>query len=187
MISVVIIGASTGGPPAIATVLSGLSSDFPVPIVVVQHISPDFSAPLAENLEKKIYLKVKEGEQNESLKPGCVYIAPAGRHLKFKHKKIRLDDKPHRNYVKPSIDNAMESAVQVFGDGVVGILLSGVGSDGTSGTGAIKNAGGITIAQDEHTSVAFQMARRAIESGNVDHVLPLEKIAGKLTKLVAGP
>jgi two-component system chemotaxis response regulator CheB len=184
MISIVIIGASTGGPSALSTILSSFPADFPVSIVVVQHIMENFSGPLAERLEKKCTLSVKEGENGDKLEYGNVFIAPSKKHLVFKNRLIKLDDGPSRNHFKPSIDVTMESAASSFGKNVLGVVLTGAGSDGVKGLKAIKDAKGMTIAQDEQSSVLYQMPKNAFESGNVDYVLPLDDIADKIKELV---
>jgi two-component system chemotaxis response regulator CheB len=184
MISVVIIGASTGGPSALSTILSSFPADFPASIVVIQHIMENFSGPLARRLEKKCQLCVKEGKNGDKLEHGNVYIAPTKKHLVFKNSLIRLDEGPTRNHFKPSIDVTMESAVQSFGKKVMGVVLTGAGSDGVKGLKAIKEAKGITIAQDEQSSVLYHMPRNAFKSGYVDYVLPLDDIADKIKDLV---
>ncbi len=186
MNSLIVIGASTGGPEALAAVLCGLPKDFSVPIVVVQHILPDFTGTFAKRLDKKGNLVVREGEQGDILKPGHVYMAPSDKHLIFRHGKIDLDDGPLVNFVKPSVDVTMKSAARLFRKNAIGIILTGSGSDGTVGVKAIKDAKGITIAQDKHTSVIFDMPGNAIESGNIDYVLGVEDIAGKIMELVKG-
>lgn len=184
MISVVIIGASTGGPSALPTILTRFPADFSASIVIVQHIMEHFSGPLAERLEKKCTLSVKQGENGDRLEHGHVYIAPTKKHLIFKNKFIKLDDGPARNHFKPSIDVTMESAAHSFGKKVLGVVLTGAGSDGVRGLKAIKDAKGITIAQDEKSSVLYQMPKNALKSGNVDYVLPLDDIADKIKELV---
>ena len=186
MNSLIVIGASTGGPEALAAVLCGLPKDFSVPIVVVQHILPDFTGTFAKRLDKKCNLVVREGKQGDILRPGHVYIAPSGKHLIFRHGKIDLDDEPLVNFVKPSVDVTMKSAARLFRKNAIGIILTGSGSDGTVGVKAIKKAKGITIAQDKHTSVIFDMPGNAIESGNIDYVLAVEDIADKIMELVKG-
>ena len=186
MNSLIVIGASTGGPEALAAVLYGLPEDFSVPIVVVQHILPDFIGTFTNRLDKKGNLVVREGKQGDILRPGHVYMAPSGKHLIFRHGKIDLDDEPLVNFVKPSVDVTMKSAARLFRKNTIGIILTGSGSDGTVGVKAIKNVKGITIAQDKHTSVIFDMPGNAIESGNIDYVLAVEDIAGKIMELVKG-
>ena len=169
-----------------ATVLCGFCEDFSVPIVVVQHILPDFTGTFAKRLDKKCNLVVREGKQGDILKPGHVYMAPSGKYLIFRHGKIDLDDEPHVNFIKPSVDVTMKSAARLFRKNAIGIILTGSGSDGTVGVKAIKKAKGITIAQDKHTSVIFDMPGNAIESGNIDYVLAVEDIADKIMELVKG-
>jgi two-component system chemotaxis response regulator CheB len=131
MNSLIVIGASTGGPEALAAILCGLPKDFSVPFVVVQHILPDFTGTFAKRLDKKCNLVVREGEQGDILKPGHVYMAPSDKHLVFRHGKIDLDDGPLVNFVKPSVDVTMKSAARLFRKNAIGIILTGSGSDGT--------------------------------------------------------
>ncbi|MCL7414507.1 MAG: CheB methylesterase domain-containing protein [ANME-2 cluster archaeon] len=184
MISVVVIGASTGGPTVLKNIIPKLPHDFPVPIVVIQHIIANFSKQLAQTLQNKSVIIVKEGEHMEMLKPGIVYIAPTEKHLTIKHGRIILKDSPPRHHVKPSIDITMESAALEYGDQSIAVVLTGAGADGTKGIEAIKNAGGITIAQSKHSCIAKDMPRNAIESGHVDYVLSPEAITDKLIELV---
>jgi len=167
-------------------IVIGASTDFSVPIVVVQHILPNFTGMLASRLDKKSNLVVREGKQGDMVRAGHVYIAPAGKHLVFKHGKIYLDNGPLVNFSKPSVDVTMKSAARLFRKNAIGIMLTGLGSDGTVGVRSIKNVKGITIAQDKHTSVIFDMPGNAIGSGNIDYVLAVEDIADKIMELVKG-
>lgn len=182
----VIIGASTGGPPALREVIAKLPPSLPVPVVIIQHITRGFSKPLAEQLGKATSLKVREAVPGEMLLPGTVYVAPAGYTFKIEKNGSRFTAKiiepaeylPAHFY--PSVDEAMLSAAEVAGDKVIGVLLTGMGKDGALGMKAIKERGGYTIAQDEETSVVYGMPKAAVDLGAASRVLPLEEIAREI-------
>lgn len=180
----VVIGASTGGPRALQRVLSSLPADFPAPILVVQHIASGFTRGLAEWLAGETRLRVDLARQDDGLTPGRVYIAPEGYHLLPDRRRVYLAETP-RTPLIPSVDVTMQAAAQNFGRRAVGVLLTGMGSDGAEGLLAIRRAGGITIAQDQATSTIFGMPRAAIELGAAQQVLPLEEIAPALLRAVA--
>lgn len=187
-IDVVAIGISTGGPPALQTLLPQLPADFPVPILVVQHMPPGFTRSLAERLDKLSGVHVKEAEQGEKLQRCTVYIAPAGWHLTVKadgHGGIvhLIDSSDSKTWHKPSVDVMMASVAMVYGPRALGLIMTGMGNDGTAGAGAMKRTGAAIWAQDEETSVVYGMPRAVFESGVVDKVLPLPQIAPELTKL----
>lgn len=178
----VVIGASAGGPRAIAEVIPALPAEMPAAMVIVQHMPEPFTGPFAERLDSRAAIKVKEGEAGEELLEGSALVAPGGHDLVFEKGaggKVRAKLLPTvaRHGASPVIDVTMESAAQAFAERTVGVLLSGMGSDGAMGLGIIRDAGGETIAQDEETSLVFGMPRAAIERRLVDQVLPLNKIA----------
>lgn len=177
---IVVIGASTGGPRAVAMVLAGLHRDIAATILVVQHMGPEFIASFAERLQKGCPLKISIAQKGEYLSSGQVLIAPADCYTTItrdnKHRKIHFND-ALPGAVSPSIDYTMESAARVYGEDAVGALLTGMGSDGAKGMKAIKEAGGATIAEDESSCVVFGMPKAAIETGCVDEVVPLPQIA----------
>ncbi|NYE56873.1 protein-glutamate methylesterase/protein-glutamine glutaminase [Carboxydothermus ferrireducens] len=182
----VVIGASTGGPPALREIIPKLPQTFPVPIVIIQHITRGFSKPLADQLARVSRLKVKEAEKDEQLLPGTVYVAPAGYTFKIAKYGSSLIAKiiepveylPAHFY--PSVDEAMLSAAEVAGSKTIGVLLTGMGKDGALGMKAIKERGGYTIAQDEETSVVYGMPKAAVDIGGVSRVLPLSAIAEEI-------
>lgn len=183
-LKVVAIAASTGGPKAIATILSALPGDFPAAIVMAQHIDADFVVDLQKWFNDITPLAVKIAGDDEALFAGQVYIAPGGFHLSVSLSgRIALTPrKPGELYV-PSA-NLLLSAVAAFGQyRAVGVILSGMSDDGVAGMQAIKERGGKTIAQDEKTSVVFGMPREAIKSGCIDLILPAEDIAPALIKI----
>lgn len=187
-IDLVAIGISTGGPPALQAVLPQLPADFPVPVVVVQHMPPGFTRSLAERLDKLSGVRVKEAEQGEKLEPATVYIAPAGWHLTLKTDSrgsfVQLiDSSDSKTWHKPSVDVLMASVALTYGSRALGLIMTGMGNDGTAGAGAMKRVGAPIWAQDEETCVVYGMPRAVFESGVVDKVLPLSRIAPELTRI----
>ncbi|MBI5598600.1 MAG: chemotaxis-specific protein-glutamate methyltransferase CheB [Deltaproteobacteria bacterium] len=175
---IVAIGASTGGPQALQSILGQLPPDFPLPIVCVQHIGDGFLNGLIEWLGKSSQLSVMIAPEGEAPRPGTVYFPPEGAHLvvdetgRFRHS--------HEGPVSghcPSVTMTFKSIAARYGAGAIGTLLTGMGADGAEGMKAIADAGGATIAQDEKTSVVFGMPRRAIDLGAAGEVLPLDSIA----------
>lgn len=180
----VVIGASTGGPRAIQRILNRLPEHLPAPIVVVQHIAQGFTRGLAEWLAGETRLPVALARDGEGLTAGRVYIAPEGRQIVPDKRAIHLAETP-RTTPMPSVDVAMHSAARHFGPRAVGVLLTGMGSDGAQGLLAIRRAGGVTIAQDQATSTIFGMPGVAIELGAAQQVLPLDDIAAAIQHAVA--
>jgi two-component system chemotaxis response regulator CheB len=184
----VVIGASTGGPRAVARVLSGLPRDIGVPIIVVQHMSPEFVPSFVERLRWGCSLDISTARKGEVIDSGRVLVAPGGCHVGVVQdgdtRRIRFNKKASPYAVFPSIDYAMESAARAYGVGVLGVLLTGIGSDGARGMKAIKEAGGSTIAEDESSCVVFGMPRAAIELGCVDEVVPLSQIAQVILRMI---
>lgn len=187
-IDVVAIGISTGGPPALQALLPQLPADFPVPVLVVQHMPPGFTRSLAERLDKLSGIRVKEAENGDRLEPATAYVAPAGWHLTVKTDSrgayIQLiDSSDSRTWHKPSVDVMMASVAMAFGPRALGVIMTGMGSDGTAGAGAMKQKGASIWAQDEETCVVYGMPRAVFESGVVDKVLSLSRIAPELIRL----
>lgn len=181
----VAIGASTGGPSALREVLGGLPADTPAPVLVTQHIADGFIPGLVEWLNAACALSVRVAEDGRALEPGVAYFAPTGRDLLTDGGAVRLADPSPGQIHAPSADVLFESVARSCGHDAVGVLLTGMGSDGARGLGALRAAGAATIAQDEATSVVFGMPRSAIEIGAAERVLPLGDIADAVTELVA--
>ena len=182
---IVIIGASTGGPKATTTVLSGIPDTISAGIVIVQHMRKEFTPFFSEQLKLECPLNISEAKDNDLIGAGRVFVAPGGFQTGIEkdgmYKRIRLTN----GAVKlQSIDYTMESAVRVYGGDIVGVLLTGMGSDGAKGLKAIKDAGGSTIAEDESTCVIFGMPKAAIGLGCVDIVAPLHKIAKTIMGMI---
>lgn len=181
---VVAVGASTGGPPALAVVLKGLPQNFPFPIAIVQHIAAGFVTGLAHWLKSESSFLVKVATHGEPLKAGTVYLAPDNHHLEIGADRAVVlgDGQPVRGH-RPSVDRLMESAARYYGKYTIGVLLTGMGSDGAQGLKKVREAGGKTIAQDEATSLVFGMPREAILCGAPEVVCPLEKIAEEIIEV----
>lgn len=185
VVKIIALIASAGGLQAISTVLAALPPDFPVPILVVQHLSPRQPSLMAHILTRRTALRVTQAEEGEALRPGHVYLAPPDRHLIVTPQRtlsLTLAEKVH--FVRPSGDVLLTSVAACFGAGAVAVILTGGDGDGAMGLKAVKDAGGVTIAQDEATSESFSMPRNAIATGGVDHILPLDAIAPLLVSLV---
>jgi two-component system chemotaxis response regulator CheB len=185
----VVIGASTGGPAALPVVLTALPRDFPLPILIVQHMPPLFTTSLADSINRKTALTVSEGHQGRKVEGGHVYIAPGGHHLKVQRafdKSVRLaisDDVPE-HHCRPSVDVLFRSVAEEFGGRVIAVIMTGMGNDGVAGLRVLKSLGAYVIAQSEDTCAVFGMPQEAIRAAVVDAILPLEKIAaGLLTAL----
>jgi two-component system chemotaxis response regulator CheB len=176
------IGASVGGPSALATLLGELPEDFPLPLLVVQHMAPGFGDGLAEWLNRSVPPPVALAVDGAMLRPG-VWMAPDAAHLRLESTmRLSLDGATVRGPHRPSLDVLLESLASSAGREAVGVVLTGMGRDGAEGIRAIQAAGGLTIAQDEQTSAVFGMPAAAIEMG-VDVVLPLEELTAKLATL----
>lgn len=178
----VVMGASAGGPRALAEIVPALPEEMPASLLIVQHMPEPFTGSFAERLNSKANIEVREAEQGDELEPGLGFVVPGGQDLVFEKiggDKVRVKLLPTvaRHGASPVIDVTMESAAQVFGERTIGVLLSGMGSDGAMGLGMIRDAGGETIAQNEETCLVFGMPKAAIERKLVSEVLPLDKIA----------
>jgi len=187
-IKLVPIGSSTGGPPALQVVLTELPSNLPCGIVISQHMPKGFTQSLAERLDKLCNLKVKEAEQDDIVEDGHVYICPGGYHMSFRKRggKVRIGLKKATSddmYV-PSVDIMMRSAAEVYGGSTLGVMLTGMGNDGTDGMKKIAARGGINITESEDTAVVFGMPAGPIKAGVAHKVLPLDKIAAEIIKTV---
>jgi two-component system, chemotaxis family, protein-glutamate methylesterase/glutaminase len=181
---VVAIGTSTGGPPALQAIIPRLPADLAVAVLVVQHMPVGFTRSLAERLDQRSSLPVREAEDGETVVPGAVLIAPAGRHLKVRKRggqvKVQLDDEPHSALHRPSVDVLMASVARAYGGQAVGVVLTGMGSDGVEGLRAIRDAGGRTLAESEESCVIYGMPKAAAEAGVVDRVVALPRMADEI-------
>lgn len=179
------IVASTGGPRALGQLLAGLPASFPTPVFVVQHIIPGFSAHLAKWLNTVSALRVVEARDGDVAVAGTAYVAPAGVHMRV-HDRFRIEllpGDPVSGHL-PSGDVLLESLARAVHRHAIGIVMSGIGSDGTTGMAAIHRAGGVTLVQDRESSVVYGMPQSALDLGVVDHVIDLEQMAQKLLNTV---
>lgn len=184
-IQVVGIGASTGGPPALQTLLAGLPKDFPVPVVVVQHITAGFLPGLAEWLSQTTASHVQIASHEMDARPGHVYLAPDDFHLGFDAcGSIRLTKTPPENGLRPAIDHLFRSLATNCGSSAVGVLLTGMGRDGAHQLKALRDCGARTIVQDQATSVVHGMPGAAMALGAAEQVLAIDKIADALCRIV---
>jgi chemotaxis response regulator CheB len=185
-VRVIAIGASTGGPQALAQLLGDLPADLEPAIVVVQHMADGFITGLAAWLDGLCPLPVRVGESGRRLTPGTVTVAPSGVNL-IVHKEFRvtMQQPPQSQYHVPGIDATFNSVADVAGSEAVGVLLTGMGRDGAEGLKRVRDRGGFTIAQDEATCAVYGMPAAAMAIGAVDRQLPLDDISGALRQLVA--
>lgn len=184
----VAIGISTGGPNALATIIPMFPEKFHLPIFVVQHMPEMFTGALASSLDRKSKLKVVEGAHDDTVIPGRVYIAPGGKQMGLRKSGggsvvIRVTDDPPEHHCKPSADFLFRAVTDIYGAAAIGVVMTGMGSDGTLGLHMMKDRGAFTIAQDMATSVVFGMPMSAIGAGAANIVLPLEKIPEKIMLL----
>jgi two-component system chemotaxis response regulator CheB len=185
-IEAVVIAASTGGPKALCRLFSLLKGDFPVPLILVQHNSSGFDKGLVQWLNDYTELEVKLAEEGEIPVKGKIYVAQTDKHLVMQGLSLAYTDDEPENNQKPAADVLFRSAARTLGKSVISVVLTGMGSDGAAGTRNIMERGGVTLAQDEASSLIYGMPRAAWETGCVDRVLALEKIPEELLILIRG-
>ena len=179
-----VIGASTGGPAALQRILERLGADFPMPVVIVQHMPVGFTRPFAERLDSLSRLHVAEAVEGERLRAGTARVAPAGRHLRITpNLAVILVGEPAEAKHIPSIDVTLKSAARARPGRVLGILLTGMGEDGADGMVTVRAAGGLTLAESEASCVVYGMPRVAWSRGGADHLLPLPEICRFLEQI----
>jgi two-component system chemotaxis response regulator CheB len=183
---VVALGTSAGGLNALTKVLQSLPTTFPSSIVVVQHLSPDHKSWMADLLGRSVQLRVKQAEHGEIMLPGTVYLAPPDEHLLVGPGKIQLAHSQLVHFSRPSIDLLFESVAGTYGSRSIAVVLSGGGKDGATGIRAIKEAGGVTLAQSPDSAEFRHLPDTVIETGCVDFIVPLEKMGARLLKLCSG-
>jgi two-component system chemotaxis response regulator CheB len=186
-VAVVAIGASTGGPQALQEILVRLPADFAPPVLVVQHIAQGFVDSMVEWLRPQCALPIAVATSGRRLDQPGIYVAPNDRHLKVRDRVVELSMEPPVSMHRPSVTVLFQSVARAYGGNVIAVLLSGMGDDGALGISEVKRAGGITIAQDERTSVVFSMPSSAINLGVVDYVQPPVAIPGLLQRLAGCP
>lgn len=187
----VVIAASTGGPRSLETVFSALPKNIGASILIVQHIPAEFSPSFAKRLNSANGPEVVLATDGTVIEQGTAYLAPGGYHLKVEKKArkgivARLDDAAPVQFVRPSADVLFESAARCYGEGLLGVVMTGMGSDGAHGVKAIRAAKGRVIVQDEGSSVIFGMAKAVINEGAADEVVPLDRIAERIISFIGG-
>jgi two-component system, chemotaxis family, protein-glutamate methylesterase/glutaminase len=189
--AVLVIGSSTGGPEALARVLPMLPATLPVPVLLVQHMPPVFTRQFAQRLDRLSPLRVVEAADGSPLVPGTVHLAPGDHHLVVRPTaqgpRTGLNQGPPENFCRPAVDPLFRSAVAAYDGAVLGVVLTGMGSDGRVGAGQIRDAGGTVVAQDQATSVVWGMPGAVTQAGFADEVLPLGRIAEAIVRLLPVP
>jgi two-component system chemotaxis response regulator CheB len=184
----VVIAASTGGPSALQTLFSALPAGLHAAVLVVQHIPRGFTHSLAERLDARSAIPVREAADGDLVEPGRVLVAPAGIHTRLRRRggrvRVILDEEPREALHRPSADVLMASAAAIFGPRAVGVVLTGMGSDGTEGLRAIREAGGYTLAESEESCVIFGMPKAAAAAGVVSQTVPIDRMAEEILAAV---
>jgi two-component system chemotaxis response regulator CheB len=187
-IQLLAIGASTGGPNALSTVLEALPGDFPVPIVIVQHMPENFTAYLAKRLDEQCKITVGEPTDGQKLAAGSAWIAPGNLHMEVrgspKAAEVKIRNGPLVNSCRPSVDVLFNSVVRSYAGATLAVVLTGMGQDGLRGCEALKEVGGQVIVQDQDTSVVWGMPGYVAGAGLADAVLPIDKVAGEVLRRV---
>jgi two-component system chemotaxis response regulator CheB len=188
-VDVIVIGASTGGPGALETILPALPADLPVPVLVVQHMPPMFTRLMAERLDKHCALDVREAAHGSVIQPGQVLIAPGDRHLTIArrevHVYVKLTADPPENFCRPAVGPLFRTAAEVYGPGTLALVLTGMGNDGRRGSAAVYSRHGRVLAQDAASSTVWGMPGAVVGAGLADRVLPLDQMADVLLAAVA--
>jgi two-component system, chemotaxis family, protein-glutamate methylesterase/glutaminase len=200
LVEVVVIGLSTGGPSALEQLLPQLPADFPVPVLIVQHMPKVFTAALAERLDKCCALHVEQAYDSAPLRAGTVWLAPGGSHMevalravmssdgersgRVREGRVRLHQQELLNHCRPSVDYLFHSAARMYGAGTLALVMTGMGADGLNGARAVHERGGVVLAQDEATSAVWGMPGRVTEAGIASATLPLSAIATALRRRV---
>ena len=188
-IDVVAIGTSTGGPNALTALIPQLPADFPVPIVIVQHMPPLFTRLFAERLNTLTRLEVREGKEGQKLRRGQVWIAPGDHHMTVARKGteivLGINHDPQENSCRPAVDALFRSVAQAYGANVLAVVLTGMGTDGTRGAAVIREAGGEVIVQDEASSVVWGMPGSVVAASLADRIYPLGGIGREVVRRVS--
>jgi two-component system, chemotaxis family, protein-glutamate methylesterase/glutaminase len=199
-IEVVVIGLSTGGPSALEQLLPRLPADFPVPVLIVQHMPKLFTGALAERLDKSCPLRVKEAYENAMIRPGTIWLAPGDAHMEVgpgngltdrhdgslggRNSRVRLHQREPLNHCRPAVDYLFLSAARVYGASALALVMTGMGADGLDGARAVHEQGGVVLAQDEASSAVWGMPGKVTEAGIASATLPLVEIASAVKERV---
>jgi two-component system chemotaxis response regulator CheB len=187
--SVVAIGTSTGGPKALQEIITLLPKDFPVPIVIAQHMPPNFTGPFAERLNQLSKIEVREAVEGDILKPGLALLAPGRGHMKVIKKRsletvVTISENREEFTYRPSVDALMSSIAECYPGRALGVILTGMGNDGLKGLTELKKSGGRVFAQNEQTCVVYGMPKAVVDAGLADKILSLEEMAGEIINAV---
>jgi two-component system chemotaxis response regulator CheB len=187
-VGVVVVGTSTGGPNALTELFGAFPADWSVPVLVVQHMPPVFTAQLAERLTEKSRLKVREGAAGELVSAAGAWVAPGGHHMTVRQDgaavRLALNQEPPVNSCRPAVDVLFRSAAAVYGPEVLAVVLTGMGQDGLRGCESVRAAGGQVLVQDEATSVVWSMPGAVAQAGLADQVLPLGQVGPEVVRRV---
>ncbi|EAQ82571.1 protein-glutamate methylesterase/protein-glutamine glutaminase [Blastopirellula marina] len=187
-IEAVALGISTGGPPALTAQLPSIPKDFPVPIFVVQHMPPIFTKSLADDLNRRCQAEVVEAADGDEVRPGTIYIAPGGHQMKVERDgvrtRIRVNNDPHERNCRPSVDYLFRSISHVYGGSALGVIMTGMGDDGTVGCKLLKRQGANILAQNEASSVVYGMPRSIVEADLADLICPLHDVGREIVNCV---
>jgi two-component system chemotaxis response regulator CheB len=186
-VEIIVLGISTGGPQALTRMLPQLPGDLPAPVLIVQHMPPMFTRSLAEDLDRRCKLHVEEASDGQSVLPGTILIAPGGRHMRVEKTGetplIRITDDPPENSCRPSVDHLFRSAAIAYGGCVLGVIMTGMGNDGTAGSKLLHTLGATILAQDEASCVVFGMPRDLVREG-IARAVPLDEMAFEIVRHV---
>jgi two-component system, chemotaxis family, protein-glutamate methylesterase/glutaminase len=188
-VDLVAIGVSTGGPQALKYIVPRIPSNFPVPIAVVMHMPVGYTEMYARKLDEQSELSVTEAREGDVLTPGALFLAPAGRHLTFLRSRdgtvtAHLDARPFDTLHRPSVDVMFQSAADIFGSNVLGVVMTGMGSDGKQGAAWIKAQGGLVYTESEETCIVYGMPSSVVEAGLSDRSIPLDAMADAIKEAV---
>jgi two-component system chemotaxis response regulator CheB len=185
---VLAIGVSTGGPAALGQLMPRFGSDFPIPILIVQHMPPMFTRLLAERLQAGSRLKIEEAVEGARIEPGKALVAPGDYHMRVRKDgetvKVSLDQSPPENSCRPAVDVLFRSVAEVYGGAAISVVLTGMGQDGMRGVQCLKALGGYVIAQDQATSVVWGMPGAVVGAGLADAVTPLGGVVAEVLRQV---
>lgn len=176
-VKAIAIGASTGGPKALFSIIRSLPENLKFPIFIVQHMPKGFTTSFSKRLDKESTATVVEAEEGMAIKDGVVYVAPGGYHMVIENNRIKLNEADKIHGVRPAVDYLFETAAEAYGNELVSFILTGMGQDGTRGLDKIKKAGGFTVAQNRETSIVYGMPGNAVQKGVIDEIASLKEIS----------
>lgn len=183
-IEAIVIGASTGGPRALLSIIRTFPKNLRVPVFIVQHMPAAFTASFAKRLDTSSNVDVMEVVEGQKIEPGKVYLAPGGKHMVIENNRLLLNEELKIHGVRPAVDFLFQSAAQRYQNHLIGVILTGMGNDGVEGCRHVKEAGGYVITQDKESSIVYGMPRNAAEKGYSDRIANLTEISDMLNRMV---